>query len=379
VITYLSQVVTLLAAIAGVLLSPKKKGPDGEETLSPWVWLFLAMPVVAFVVSAWSTTADNAKAEAAKHKAELQAAADKLQAAEDKKNAAVARAELSDLRDRVRASIERVDLLQVDLRFGVDGKDLRWSPKALKDMRDYPEIYSAIHHDRGRQLYGFHSAMYNNWRDVTDDERELYTEMQRTLRPMDGAGGGYLFLAHKGKQNLPEAVKRAVTPYLFTAILDTKKIPADITVYPIDNPGMSNPVPLLPTVSAVSFWAIPDKDAAAPAATVLWTDRLANNRNATMNSTSDFKDVEAAVYIPKPNPNLEGSPSLGAFGEPFGFVKAVDVDAGGVHWGWNQSVKSSLSVMRVHRSPKGRPPITTDVGFVIGLSPGMRGAKPGSW
>lgn len=106
---------------------------------------------------------------------------------------------------------------------------------------------------------------------------------------------------------------------------------------------------------------------------------LANRRNASLNDVQDFKDVQIAVYIPKPNPNLDGAPSLGAYGDPFGDLQAVDFDAGGMHWGWNSSMKAALDIMKVPRHVSPNNLRDLDVGFLAELQSEQRGALPGSW
>jgi hypothetical protein len=372
VITYMSQLLTLVAAIVGVLLSPRKKGPGGRDALTPWAWLFIGLPIIGFGVSAWSTYQDQARAAAAQKKADQQAS-------ESRAAADAAQQKLDELRERMRDSIERIDILEVDVRFSISGHEIGWSPAAIEQMHSFFDIYSAIHTDHGRQLYGLDSEMFNGWRDVIDSERALYGEIQNALRPMEGASGGYLFLRHLAQDDFRAIIKKAFVPDIWTAHIDLTRLPPDVTVYPIDSPGLSRPIPAMPTVAAAEAWAIPDKNSDSPDVHVIWVDRLANRRNASLNDVPDFKDVQVAVYLPKPNPNLEGAPSLGAYGAPFGDLQAVDFDAGGMHWGWNSSMKTALDVMKFRENISPNESRESDLGFLAELQLGQRGALPGPW
>jgi hypothetical protein len=366
-VVYISQLLSLVAAIVGVLLSPRKKGPDGREVLTPWVWLFIALPIIAFSVSAWTTHQDQLSAAVEKQKAEQQAS-------ESRAAAAAAQQKLDELRMRMRDSIERVDILEVEVRFSIAGADMKWPAAAINHMHSFMDIYSAMHSENDRLLFGLHSQMFHNWRDTTDDERTLYGEIQTALRPMEGASGGYLFLRHPAQDDFRGLIKKAFVADILGGHIDLKQLPDDVTVYPVDNPGLSRPIPGLPTVAADDAWAIPDKNAGAPDIKVIWLNRLANRRSASLNDTHDFKDVQAVVYLPKPNPNLDGAPSLGAYGNPFGELRAVDFDAGGLHWGWNASMKAALDVMRFRRRE-----VEQEFGFLVELQSGQKGALPGSW
>jgi hypothetical protein len=72
-ITYISLLVGMISAVLGVLVKSRKKVGE-REVYSNWVWLFLALPVVAFAVSAAKTYKDGVDAGAARTEARRAAA-----------------------------------------------------------------------------------------------------------------------------------------------------------------------------------------------------------------------------------------------------------------------------------------------------------------
>lgn len=365
-IAYISQFISMAAAIIGVLLSPRYKNTKGEEVFSPWVWVFIILPIIGFSISAISTYNDEQQKIAEKYAA-IEAAS------KDRADAAAARKELAELQGRVKKSLERVDYLEVDLRFEIEGKELEWSTEGIRSIHDFFDFYAIAKSKGDGYIYSLASEMYDNWHSTNRDEREMFSYIYKALMPMSRAGGATLFLRHRQDEPLAVIASKILESAPFNFYDDIKKIAPDVVSYPVDNPAAGTLIPSMPTVFSSSNWIIPDKNADLPSAIVVWLNRLANNRNLSFYSKGDFEDIEAVIWVPRPNPDFDPSPSLGSYYKAFGTVASVDLDIGGLHWGWNPALKDNL----IHLNSQGKRASSENadstIGYLITLQSGQRG------
>lgn len=332
-ISYISLFVGFVSAVIGAFLNPYKEDVDGNKSLNKWAFLFVLVPLASFTIAGIS------------HYESQQ--------------------ESNKLRERIEASIDRVDAFEVQITYQFSLKEAGYSEKIKPMMREVMGIYSVItQNEDGSLNYGIAKNMYGG--DNSDSEDKLLSLIDRNIHSMRDFSSPTLFVTRyeKGTPPLTETVNSAIGFGLVNIQIQNNKLHKNVAQYKLVNPRKIEAFPPRHIAESVEHWFIPDKDTEDPGILLTWRFRLYSNPAAGLRLLNDYRNSEFVLLAPRINPNYDSSPAMSAFRNRFGEIVEASVSVGGMEFSWSNSDKDSIKKLF---SPKREYQETEYVGQLIHL------------
>ena len=211
-ISYISLLIGVVSAIIGAFLNPYKEDAEGNRTYSKWSFLFILIPLASFCVAAIGLY--NSQTEAKK------------------------------LKDRIEASIDRVDAFEIQITYKFPILDAGFSPEILSMMKGVLGIYAVITENQDGSLrYGIAKNMYRG--NNTDSEDKLLKSIDKHIQQIRDFSPPVLFARRKdnSNKNLKELISRALGFGFVNIRYDKNKIPSDVARYVLHNPRLTAAFP----------------------------------------------------------------------------------------------------------------------------------------
>lgn len=328
-LTYASLLVGTITAIIGAFLSPRRRLPDGKEVPSRWAWLFVALPLISFSITAWGVKDKDAAAQR--------------------------------LQDKLDRSLRKVDTIDAEITFELAFQDIGFDERLKKNLAGLPIGGSINYRDKsGVPRRGISSELTDRLREI-NIYRDIIAAVDNGLARVSQMAPAVLMIARKGV--VPGGLQKAVEdciemPFPGVLTFDGSKLPATVLAYEIRNPRSLDEILPVTTVLAKESWFLPDKD--MDVIRLTWRLRFLNNRSLDLATQDDFADSEVVSYVPLPNPNRDFSPNFMALRGPVGKLVSLQVLTGMYERKWDGD--AATANVRILRDSNGQ-----NLGYVAAL------------
>jgi hypothetical protein len=313
-LTYLSLFVGLVSAILGTFIKPVRQLPHGRQAVRPVAVLFVVLPVITFSIAAVQTYRKDQES-------------DNLQS------------KLNSVENTLSASIDRVDAFEFQLTYGFGLDDAGFDPSIKNRIRQVMNIYSVITQSAdGKVHYGVAKDMYGA--DASDDEQHMLKSIDDTLQRIREVQPAVLLISRlppPGSPPLRDVVRHQIAMGFVQPSIDLDKLPKNIARYRLPNPLLIPSFRPTEIADSGESWFIPDKNSESPQLELTWRFRLYANSAAELRLLRDYQKANVVLFAPRQHPNLDSSPSLGAFtGKPFGHLLSARMQVAGMEFSWKE-------------------------------------------